>query len=65
MTEIDKTTEMAECYAAFVKEADDRHAEFLKTGMAVGWEEMKAYARARAAGEDVPRPRARRILRPS
>lgn len=58
---ITQKTEMAERYAAFAKEADDRYAEFLETGMAVGSDDMKAYARARAAGKPAARPVARKV----
>ncbi len=58
---IAQKTEMAERYAAFHKEADERYAEFVETGMAVGSDAMKAYARARAAGRPAARPVARKV----
>ena len=60
---ITEKTEDAERYAAFVREAETRHAEFLKTGMAVSWDDMKAYVRARAAGKSVAPPVARKVTR--
>jgi len=58
---ITQKTEMAERYASFSKEADDRYADFLVSGLAVSAEDMKAYARARAAGKPAARPVARKV----
>lgn len=58
---ITEKVEDAERYAAFTREADARHARFLETGMAIGWEDMKSYARARAAGQAVAPPVARKV----
>lgn len=46
---------------SFHEEARERLAEMQATGMGIEWDEMKGYLRARAAGEDVPMPVAKRI----
>lgn len=60
---IAQKTEMAERYAAFLKEADDRRKEFHETGMAISWEDMESVLLARAEGKDVPWPAPRKIVR--
>lgn len=60
---ITQKTEMAERYASFLKDADDRRKEFQETGMAISWEEMETVLLARAEGKDVPWPAARKIDR--
>lgn len=60
---INQKTEMAERYADFLKEADDRRKEFIATGMAISWEEMKPYLLARAAGKPATPPVARKLVR--
>ncbi|MGQ3054158.1 MAG: CopG family ribbon-helix-helix protein [Roseateles sp.] len=52
--------------AEFDAEADriceERWAEFLRTGEAVPWDDVKAYMRATAAGKKAKRPLARKIV---
>jgi predicted transcriptional regulator len=43
----------------FDAEVNRRWARFLKTGKAIPWEEMRQYMLDKAAGRDVPRPKAR------
>lgn len=54
-------TEDAERYANVVREAESRHAEFLRTGMAIHWDDMKNYLRARAAGKPAKPPAPRKV----
>lgn len=41
---------------------EERWAEFLETGEAIPWEEVKAYMKATAAGKKAKRPVPRKIL---
>ena len=56
-------TAAAERRHEFEALADARYAEFLATGEAVPWADMRAYLEARAAGRDAPKPRPRKITR--
>lgn len=50
-----------ECRQSFYEEAEARYAEFLKTGLAIPWDEMRAYVEARMAGES-PSPPVARVI---
>lgn len=41
--------------------ADERHAEILRTGKTVPWQEMRKYFLALMAGEPAKRPAARKL----
>lgn len=58
---IAEKAEALERRQSFHEEARERLAEMQATGMGIEWDEMKAYLRARGAGEDVPMPVAKRI----
>lgn len=62
---IAQKTEMAERYAAFQKEADDRRKEYQATGMTISWDDVEPILVARAQGKDVPWPAARKVARRS
>lgn len=58
---IAEKAEALERRQSFHEEARERLAEMQATGMGIEWDEMKRYLRARALGEDVPMPGAKRI----
>ena len=41
--------------------ADQRWAELLETGESIPWDEARRYFKARAAGQEVQRPVARKL----
>jgi hypothetical protein len=47
----------------FRDEAERRLARVMQTGKTIAWDEMRRYVEARAAGNDAPKPRARRMAR--
>jgi len=57
---IAQATEEAEQNDEFHQVAGQRWAKFLATGEAIPWGEARAYLEARARGEKVRRPRARK-----
>lgn len=60
---IAEKTERAERRAEFDGIAEERYAGIVATGETIPWEEMRAYLEARAAGKDVERPVARKLVR--
>lgn len=60
---IAQATEDAERNDEFHRIADERWAKYLKTGESFPWKEARAYLQARARGEKLPRPRARKATR--
>ncbi len=60
---IEQTVEQAEMDEELHRIADERWAKLLDTGKTVGWDEMRAYAEARARGERPRRPAARKLAR--
>lgn len=58
---IAEKAEALERRQSFHEEARERLADMQATGMGIEWDEVKRYLRARAAGEDVPMPVAKRI----
>jgi predicted transcriptional regulator len=62
---IAKSVEQAELDDEFHRVAEQRWAQLLVTGESVPWDDAKAYLEARARGESVPRPQARRPARKS
>ncbi len=52
-------TAQAEQRAEFEAIAEHRYARLLESGQTVGWQEMREYLQARAAGQSLPRPVAR------
>lgn len=59
---IAESVEQAEFDAEMDRICEERWAEFLKTGEAIPWEEVKAYMTATAAGEKAERPVPRKIF---
>ena len=59
---IAESVEQAEYEAEMDRICEERWAEFLKTGEAIPWEEVKAYMKQTAAGEKAERPVPRRIF---
>ncbi|MCY4755714.1 DUF6290 family protein [Pelomonas aquatica] len=59
---IAESVEQAEFDAEMDRICEERWAEFLKTGEAIPWEEVKAYMKATAAGEKAERPVPRKIF---
>jgi predicted transcriptional regulator len=57
---IARSVEQAELEHEFHTIADRRWAKILKTGETVSWDDARAYALARARGEQVRRPAARK-----
>lgn len=53
----------AERKAEFYAEAERRYAEFLETGEAIPWEEMRRYLKDRLAGKATRPPVARKLDR--
>jgi predicted transcriptional regulator len=60
---ITETVEEAEANAEFHRIADERWAEVEATGLTVSWDEMTAWLRARARGENPPPPAGRSLPR--
>jgi len=60
---IAQTVEQAEVDAAFDTLADERWTRLLQSGQTVGWGDAKAYLVARARGERVRKPAARKTRR--
>lgn len=58
-----ETVERSEMDEALHRIADERWAMLRRTGEAVDWDDAKAYARARAAGKETPRPSTRKPTR--
>lgn len=58
---IARSVEQAELDQEFHEIADRRWAKILKSGETVGWEEAKTYLKARARGEQVKKPVARKV----
>lgn len=59
---IAESVEQAEFDAETDRICEERWADFLKTGEAIPWEEVKAYMKATAAGKKVKRPVPRKIF---
>jgi predicted transcriptional regulator len=57
---IAEKAELEEQRADFHAEADARFAKILETGKTIPWDEMRRYIEARAAGQSVPRPVAKK-----
>ena len=60
---IAQATEEAERNDEFHRVADERWARYLASGETVPWKGARAYLQARARGEKLPRPRARKTTR--
>ena len=60
---IAQTVEDAERDDDFHRLADGRWAKLLATGKTVGWDDAKAYLEARARGERVQKPPARKLAK--
>ena len=60
---IAETVEQAETDAEFHRVADDRWAKAMATGKTVPWDEARSYLEARARGETVHKPAARKFGR--
>ena len=58
---IAQTVEQAELDEAFQRIADERWTRVLNTGKTVPWDDTKAYLKARALGERVRKPTARKL----
>lgn len=58
---IAQTVEEAEINAAFHNLADERWADFVATGETVPWDEAEAWLKAKARGENLPKPVARKL----
>ena len=58
---IETQTAEAEEQAEFERLAEERWQDFQRTRLAIPFDEAARYLRDRAAGNDVPRPQARRI----
>lgn len=56
-----QTAESIEREQAFEAEVNRRWARFLATGKAIPWPEMRQYMLDKAAGRDVPKPKARKL----
>lgn len=48
--------------AEFHREADVRWEEFLVTGEAISWDEMREYLKKRITGKPAARPKPRKVL---
>lgn len=59
---IAESVEQAEFDAETDRICEERWAEFLKTGEAIPWDEVKAYMKATAAGKKVKRPVPRKVF---
>jgi len=60
---IAQTIEQAEADLAFDNVAEGRWAKLLHGGRSIGWDDAKAYLKARARGERVRKPAARKTRR--
>lgn len=60
---IAQTVEQAELTDGFHREADERWAKILAKGKTVGWDDMRAYLAARAAGQATRKTRPRKLAR--
>jgi len=60
---IAQTVEQVELDEEFHRLADERWAKVLSTGKTVSWEDAKSYLEARARGEEVRKPAARKLKR--
>lgn len=60
---IAQATEEAERNDKFHRVAEERWAKYLANGETVPWKEARTYLQARARGEKLPRPRARKTTR--
>ena len=60
---IARTVEQAELDEEFHRVADERWAKVLATGKTVPWDAARAYLEARARGERVRKPAARKLGR--
>ena len=60
---ISQTVEQAELDEDFHRVADERWAKLLATGRTVPWNDAKAYIEARARGERMRKPAARKLGR--
>jgi predicted transcriptional regulator len=58
---IAETVEEAEIDAAFHALADERWADFVATGETVPWDEAESWLKAKARGENLPKPVARKL----
>ena len=63
LSAIEQTVEEAELEGEWHRIADQRWAKLLDTGKTVSWNEVKAYATARARGERPRKPEARQLKR--
>lgn len=59
---IAESVEQAEFDAEMDRICEERWADFLKTGEAIPWEEVKAYMKATAAGKKVKRPVPKKVF---
>lgn len=59
---IAESVEQAEFDAEMDRICEERWADFLKTGEAIPWEEVKTYMKATAAGKKAKRPVPRKIF---
>ncbi|MFG6488189.1 DUF6290 family protein [Roseateles sp. BYS78W] len=59
---IAESVEQAEFDAEMDRICEERWAEFLKTGEAIPWDDVKAYMKATAAGEQAERPVPRKVF---
>jgi predicted transcriptional regulator len=60
---IARTVEQAEVDEAFDNVAEERWAGLLQGGRSISWDDAKAYLQARARGERVRKPAARKTRR--
>lgn len=60
---IAQTVEQAERADAFHHEADERWAKIVSKGKTVGWDDLRSYLTARAAGNAPSKPRPRKLAR--
>ena len=58
---IEQATAQDEWHRSFIEDALAARAEMLRTGEVYDGEDVKAYLRAKMAGKNVPRPRARQL----
>jgi predicted transcriptional regulator len=49
--------------ADFIDEAERRYAAIVETGKTISWTDMRAYLEDRAAGKQVRRPAAKKLVR--
>jgi predicted transcriptional regulator len=59
---IAESVEQAEFDAEMDRICEERWTEFLKTGEAIPWAEVKAYMKATAAGKKVKRPVPKKVF---